>query len=487
MNIKLVINIISVLVALTGFALLLVSFVGWLMGDDYKTLIIFLSNSLLMITLGSYSFLQTRQKNIKVGFRDGFAIVAFGWLAMALWGAIPLYLSISYFSYADAFFEMMSGFTTTGASVLTDVEAVPYSVNFWRHFSNWLGGMGVVLLSLAILPMLGIGGMQLYKAEVPDPNSANQLTSRVASSAKLLWMVYLFLSICLFILLKLLGMNWFDAICHTMSTMATGGFSTKNASIGHFSPAIQYVIAFFMLLAGINFVLHIRALRGKVKSYFFDEECRVYFYIVTIATVIVTLYLFHTLDYGLEKAFRSAVFQVVSILTTTGFANDNFYLWGTGAVSIILLLYFIGGCGGSTSGGLKISRILLLFKNAKEELKNAISPHYLVNVKMDGTRVKKTTISYFSTFFFLYILLFIFVGLILCTVEGISLETAFSSSIACLGNIGPGIGAVDPASNYAFLPSYAKVTLSLAMVIGRLEVYTVIVAFMPHFWKKISF
>ena len=484
MNIRLVANIISVLIALTGSAILLSAFVGFLMGDNYQTLFIFSLSSIVTILFGGCIFLRTKQKNINVGFRDGFGVVALGWLTVGIFGAIPFYFSLPEFTFSDAFFEMMSGITTTGASVIIDVERIPYSVNFWRHLSNWIGGMGVVLLSLAILPMLGIGGMQLYKAEVPDPTFNNQLTSRIANTAKLLWVVYLLLSICLAIILKLLGMNWFDSICHTMSTMATGGFSTKNASLGHFSPSIQYVVVFFMILAGTNFVLHIRALQGRFKSYFLDEECRVYFLIIAITTLIITLCLFYGMAYDVEHAFRSAIFQVVSILTTTGFGNDNFSIWGTLSVSLILVLYFIGGSGGSTSGGMKIARILYLFKNAKEELKKTLLPHYVANIKVDKIRVKKTTIEHLSTFFFLYLAFFVLVTLIMSTVSGIDLETAFSSSIACLGNIGPGIGAVNQSSNYAFFPPYAKIVLAFAMVVGRLEVYTIMVLFIPHFWKK---
>ena len=484
MNKKLVLSIVSILIAFLGVCLLVVSGVGFIMGDDWRSILVFVCSALVAIIGGVVISIYTKPKKMQLTSRDGFAIVAFTWITMAIVGAIPYYFILPEFSYADAFFEMMSGITTTGASVIKDVESIPYSVSFWRCFSNWLGGMGVVLLSIAILPMLGIGGMQLYKAEVPEPTSNNRLNLRISSTAKNLWFVYLLLSVVLVFILYFLGMNVFDAFCHTMSTMSTGGFSTKNASIGYFSPTIQYVIVLFMFLSGINFVLHIRALKGNIKSYFFDEECRSYILIIFLVSLVLTLYLASSQGYDWERAFRSALFQVVSILTTTGFGNDNYAMWGGFGVGLILLLYFIGGCGGSTSGGLKITRVLHLFKNAKQQLRYALSPHYLSNIRVDGVRVKKTTIEQLSTFFFLYIILFIVVVFVLFTVEGIDIQTAFSSSIACLGNVGPGVGRINQASNYAFFPDYAKTILAIAMVVGRLEIYTIMVLFTTHFWKK---
>ena len=526
MKFKVVLNVVAALVILTGLSMALCLIPAWIMDQPEgqpQVFWNFLWCTLSTIAIGCFVFFKTRVK-ADVGFREGFAVVTFGWIAVSAFGALPylwickdpaalentkvkieqldqdlsqtekqeliskLVKNTKSMSVADAFFETMSGFTTTGGSIFRDIEAQPKAILFWRSLTNWLGGMGIVVLSLAILPVLGIGGMQLYKAEVPGPTS-DQLTSRIASTAKILWLVYFLLSLVLFIILKVMGMTLFDAVCHTFSTMATGGFSTKNASVGAYPGQFHAVITVFMFLAGCNFVYHIKALQGKPFAYFKDEEFRFYFLCTIVSTIIITLVLFYQGNkngetYTFLRALNSASFQVVSIITTTGFGSDDFTNWPTIAVGIIVLFFFFGGCGGSTSGGMKVSRLLLMLKYAKVQVKQCLFPHALANVHLNNQRVQPSILDKVLSFFFLYMTIYIALSLAMCLCDGIDIETAFTSSIACLGNIGPGLSQVGPSENFAWMPDSAKWLLSLAMLIGRLEVYTVIVLFLPEFWKK---
>ncbi|MCM8536094.1 MAG: hypothetical protein NE334_09175 [Lentisphaeraceae bacterium] len=521
-----VLNVVAALVLLTGLSMAVCLIPAWVMDRPEGNPDVFwnfLGCTVSTLLIGGIIFFKTRVK-ADVGFREGFAVVTFGWLAISAFGSLPylwickdpaaldqtllaieqmdpslgpeliqasgkeLLKNTKPMSVADAFFETMSGFTTTGCSILRNIEAQPKAILFWRSLTNWLGGMGIVVLSLAILPVLGIGGMQLYKAEVPGPTS-DQLTSRIANTAKILWLVYFLFSFILLIILKVMGMTWFDSICHTFSTLATGGFSTKNASLGAYPGQFHAVITFFMFLAGCNFVLHIKALKGKPLFYFKDEEFRFYFYCTAISTAIITLVLYTQgnstgTDYTIWKALNSASFQVVSIITTTGFGSDDYTTWPTLATGIIVLFFFFGGCGGSTSGGMKVSRIMLMVKYSIVQLKQCLFPHALANVKLNKQRVQPAILDKVLSFFFLYIALYVGISLLMTLCDGVDIETAFTSSIACLGNIGPGLSKVGPSENFAWLPDSAKWLLSISMLIGRLEVYTVLVLFLPDFWKK---
>lgn len=486
MNFKVVINVIGALVTITGLAMGTSLLPAYLMEDSSDVMYEFGICSLSTILIGLVIFLKTRCKT-KVGFREGFAVVAFGWIFVSAFGCLP-YIWVADMSVTDSFFETMSGFTTTGASILTDIEAQSHALLYWRALTNWLGGMGIVVLSLAILPVLGIGGMQLYKAEVPGPTS-DQITARVASAAKILWMVYLLLSVTLLLLLHLGDMPWFDAVCHTFSTMATGGFSTKNASIGYYSTYIQIVITIFMFLAGCNFVLHIKFLQGKPLDFFKDEEFRYYLYITIAVIALVSFDLQFTQKIPFKEALNAASFQVVSIISTTGFGTNDFNLWPSLAKILIFCILFVGACGGSTSGGMKISRLMLLLKYSFVQVKQCLFPHALVNVQLNGTRVQTPILQKVLSFFFLYIALYIFISVLIsmiCIFSGvpIDIETTLTCSIAALGNVGPGFSQVGPTQNFAWLPDMAKWVLSSAMLVGRLEIYTVIVLFLPAFWKK---
>jgi trk system potassium uptake protein TrkH len=418
-----------------------------------------------------------------ISHREGMAITALGWVAAGVFGALPFYLGGVSAYVVDCLFESFSGFTTTGASILTDIESVPKGLLFWRSLTHWLGGMGIIVLSLAILPFLGVGGMQLYKAEVPGP-VPDKLKPRIKDSAVLLWKVYILFSLIETVLLMLGGMSLFDALCHTFGTMATGGFSTKNASIAAFSSVyIDVVITIFMVIAGINFSLHFQLLRGKSQMMWRDPEFRFFIGLFLVFTLVITVSLFGTIYSSLGQSLRYAVFQVAAILTTTGYTTANFELWPSLPQCILVLCMFIGGSAGSTGGGMKCMRILLLAKHAYQEIIRLIHPRAVIRVKLGTQVVPPEVMSGIWGFFILWLgLLFFSVFLVAAT--GVDVLTSFASVLACIGNIGPGLGAVGPADNYALIPTLGKWVLMLCMLMGRLEIFTVIILFVPEFYRK---
>ncbi len=438
----------------------------------------------ITLGVGLLLFFFSRGNHEKaMSHREGMAIVTISWLGAGLVGALPFILSGTCLQFVDAFFESVSGFTTTGASILTDVERVPQGVLMWRSLTHWLGGMGIIVFSLAILPFLGAGGMQLYRAEVPGP-VPDKLRPRIRDTAIVLWKVYLFFTAVQTLLLLLGGLDFFEALCHTFGTMATGGFSTRNASIGHYeSPFVHWVIIVFMLIAGINFALHYIALTGKPVVMFRDAEFRFFMGAVLIFITVTAVSIFGLVDRNLEKAVRDASFQVVSIITTTGYATADYEKWPSLPQAILVFCMFLGGCAGSTGGGMKCMRILLLLKQAYLELVRLIHPKAVLQVKLGKRIVSDEVIKGIWGFFIIYLGLFILSSFLLAGM-GVDLVTSFSAVAACIGNIGPGLGEVGPADNFAHLPQLAKWILSLCMVLGRLEIYTVIVLFVPEFWRK---
>ena len=414
--------------------------------------------------------------------REGFAIVTFGWIGLSAFGSLPFLLSGAIPSVTDAFFETMSGFTTTGASILTDIESLPHGILFWRSLTHWIGGMGIIVLSLAILPFLGVGGMQLFSAESPGP-VVDKLTPRITQTAKILWGVYALISAAETLLLMLGGMSLFDALCHTFGTMATGGFSTRNASIGAYGPYVQYVIIVFMLLAGTSFALHYRFLRGDFRAYLRSHEFLFYLYIVGVASVIVGLFTFQYYHDDPEFAFRATLFQVVSILTTTGYGSEDYEQWSFTCQFVLFVLMFIGGCAGSTGGGMKVYRVHLLLKAVVAEVTRLVHPRAVVPVRIGGNPVEREVVSNVLGFFVLFMLVFV-AGVFIMSTLGLDMATSFGAAVASLGNIGPGLGEVGPTDNYAALPALAKWVLTVFMLMGRLEVYTVIVLFAPDTWRK---
>ena len=444
---------------------------------------VYLEASLICLAVGGLLYSLCRS-SLELSVREGFAVVTCGWTVFALFGSLPFLLSGALTSPLDALFETMSGFTTTGSTILTDIEVLAPSLLFWRSLTHWIGGMGIIVLSLAILPMLGVGGMQLFKAEVPGP-TADRLKPRIQDTAKLLWSVYLLLTLAETVLLMFAGMGFFDALCHSFATLATGGFSTRNASIAAFDSAlIDGIVTFFMILAGINFALHFHLLRGRIRDFFRSEELRVYLGIIAFATLIIMV--FNGLK-GIYAApgenLRYSLFQVSSILTTTGFGTADYELWPVIAQYLLVLLMFIGGCAGSTGGGMKVARILLLCKHAQVQMFRLIHPRAVRLVKLGQRPVDREVMQAILGFFALFMLVFVF-GSLLVAASGMDLVSAGAAVIACLANIGPGLGSVGPVDNFAQVPGLGKAVLIFCMLMGRLELFTVLVLFFPSFWRK---
>ncbi|PLX48544.1 MAG: potassium transporter [Desulfobulbaceae bacterium] len=420
----------------------------------------------------------------ELGYRDGFAVVVLSWLGLALLGSLPYVLSGAMPSFVDAFFESMSGFTTTGSTILREIELLPESLLFWRATTHWLGGMGIIVLSLAILPLLGVGGMQLFQAEMPGPTK-DRLAPRIQDTARILWVVYVAFTLVQLLLMMLGGMNFFDATCHAFATLATGGFSTHTASAGHWqSGYIEYVIILFMLLAGVNFSLHYRAFSQRsLRPYLDNEEFRFYITIISMAFLIIFLvnmaHKVYTVD---ADNLRDSLFQVVAIVTTTGFGTADFDQWPSVTRVILVALMFVGGCAGSTGGGIKVVRFLLFFKYARLQLRSLVHPRSVGAIKLGHQKVPKEVMIAILGFFALYVAVFLAASL-LVTGMGVDIVTGMTSVIATLNNIGPGLAGVGPTANFADLPQAAKVVLSFCMLAGRLELYTVAVLFTPDFWK----
>ncbi len=431
---------------------------------------------------GVLLFFGNKNSNKNIGKREGYMIVTLTWVIISIFGALPFILSGAIPSFTNAFFETMSGFTTTGSSILTDIESVPKNILYWRAMTHWIGGMGIIVLTVAILPFLGIGGMQLLIAEMPGI-APDKLHPRITATAKRFWGIYVILTVVEVLLLWGGEMNLFDAVCHSFATMATGGFSTKNDSIAGFLPYSQYIIILFMILAGTNFTLHYFAFHGQVKKVFKNDEFKTYLSIIAVVTVILTFGLIIIVNTGVEKAFRESLFTVVSILTTTGFVTADYIVWPVFLWVFVAALMFIGGSAGSTGGGVKIIRHLLLIKNSWIELKRTIHPAAIIPVKYGGKSISQQVIFNVMAFFLIYILIFSF-GVIAMALLGLDFETSVGASIASLGNIGPGIGGVGPVENYAFIPPFGKWILSFLMLLGRLELFTVLIIFSPAFWKK---
>lgn len=443
----------------------------------------FFFSSLITLVAGLTSILLTRNAKKDIGKREGYIIVSVVWVFFSLFGSLPFLLSNSIPVFHDAFFETMSGFTTTGASILNDIEALPHGILFWRSLIQWLGGMGIVVLTLAILPSFGIGGMSLFSAEAPGVTT-EKVNPKIKDTARILWNVYLIFTALETILLMFGGMDFFDAICHSFTTMATGGFSTKQASIAYWdSPYIHYVITFFMVLAGTNFSLSYFALTGHPKKMFKNEEFKYYVLLMLVVTIIITVGLLISTNYGFEKSFRNSLFQVVSIMTTTGFVSDNYLAWSPFITIMLFFLFFIGGSTGSTSGGIKTMRILLLIKNSYYELRRLIHPNAVIPVRFNKRSVNQQIITNVLAFFFFYISVF-FISSIFFMLFVDDFETSIGAVASSLGNIGPGLGSVGPIESYAFIHPAGKWFLSFLMLLGRLEFFTILVIFSPAFWKR---
>ena len=480
-NFKLIFRIIGFLLIIEGLFMYTGMPISWYYGSKCFSL---LYSGIITVGAGTLLYFGLNGKKISnnIGKREGYLIVSLTWVITSFFGSLPFIFSGAIPNLTDAFFETISGFTTTGASILTDIESVPKGILFWRSLTHWIGGMGIIVLSVAILPVLGIGGMQLFVAEMPGP-APDKLHPRITHTAKRLWGIYVLLTFVETVMLMFGGMDLFDALCHAFGTMATGGFSTQNDSVAGFSPYIQYVIIVFMILAGTNFTLHYYALLGKFDMVWKNEEFRYYVSILFFVTLIITSSILIISATGFEKAFRDVLFQVVSILTTTGYVTTDYLLWPGMLWLFLFLLMFVGGSAGSTGGGMKIIRQLLLIKNSGLELKRLIHPQAVIPVKFNRKSVPKEIISKIMAFFLIYMMIFAF-GTFIMSIIGLDFESAIGATAASLGNIGPGIGMVGPTGNYADISDFGKWFLSFLMLLGRLELFTVLVLLTKSFWKK---
>jgi len=480
-QIKVVQRVLGILLALFSATMLSPVLVAIIYGDG--AMVPFIGAFFTTFITGVVLFLPVRKQETQLKLRDGFVVVVLFWGVLGLFGSLPYILASELdLSIAAAIFESMSGLTTTGATLIVGLDSLPHSILFYRQQMQWLGGMGIIVLAIAILPMLGIGGMQLYRAESSGPNK-DKLTPRIAGTAKALWYIYLGLTVLCALAYLWAGMSPFDAIAHSFSTVAIGGFSTHDASIGHFnSVTIEMIAVLFMLISGVNFALHFMAVRSSsLKNYFADEEFRAFIYFSMVLTLIVSSYLYFTNTSNMSDSFLDGLFHVVSIGTTTGFTSEEYFRWPGFLPVLLLFASFVGGCAGSTGGGMKVIRVLLLFKQGQRELRRLLHPNATIKVKVGGAPMSNKVIDVVWGFFAAYLALCV-VMLLLLMAAGHDQETAFSAVVACLNNLGPGLGAV--AANYSSLEDFSLVVLSFAMLFGRLEIFTLLLLFTPGFWKK---
>ncbi len=482
MNYKLLLNTLgSLLIFLGLFMLIPIAFSIYYHDNDIPALLISAG-----ITIGTGILMRVFFKGEGTfTAREGLAIAGLGWLLAAGFGAIPYMIYGTFHNYIDAYFEAMSGFTTTGATVLYPIEAQPHGIIFWRGLTHWLGGMGIIVLAIALLPAIGRGAMQLYKSEVPGP-TADRLKPKITHTARLLWIVYAIISLMEVIALKVAGMSLYDALCHMFATMSTGGFSTKDASVGAFNnPIYDIIIIFFMFISGANFALNYRLIfKGDIKCFFKDPEFKFYTGVVLVSVGLITYNLYtNHIYHTIASSLRFASFQAVSIVTTTGFTTADFDKWPDLSRFLLLALMFIGGCAGSTGGAIKNIRILLLIKHGIREIFKLIHPDAVVPIRLGKTVVSEEIMNSVTAFFFLYMGLFTLSTIIMAFL-GLDLVTAIASTAATIGNIGPGLAKVGASQNYIHIPYIGKIVLIINMVLGRLEIYTILVLLMPGLWKK---
>lgn len=480
-NIRLIINILGLLLMLNGVSMLLCLPFSLYYREELWHLA--LAGGTTFFT-GLLVWLLTRKEQHKeLKKKDGYLIVTMGWLCMSAFGTLPYILSDTIPDFTNAFFETISGYTTTGASIMTDIEAAPKGILFWRSLTQWIGGMGIIVLAVAILPILGIGGMQLFVAEAPGI-SPDKMKPRIKEVAKRLWFIYLGLTLAETVLLMFGGMTFYDAINHALTTMATGGFSTKNASVAYYDSAyIQYVIIFFMFLAGTNFTITYFALKGRFRKVWQNEEFRNYLIIIMVLSIAISFFVFSAKWEGFEKSFRDALFQVVSVITTTGFVTADYTAWAPFLTIVFFLLMFLGGSTGSTAGGIKVVRHTLLFKNSFLEMKRQLHPSAVIPVRLNGAAVTRSITYNVLAFVMIYLLVY-GIGVFLLSFTGVEFDTALGAVATSLGNIGPGLGEVGPINNFYSISPFGKWLLAFLMLLGRLELFTVLMLFNHNFWQK---
>jgi len=477
-----IMNITGILVFFLGFLMFFPLLVGLYYQEKVITVLLISMSITILSGLCIFIFSKSPPSDY-ISQREGMAIVAIGWMAVGLFGALPFYLSGDFPHFVDALFESVSGFTTTGSSILPDIESLSKTLLFWRSFIQWLGGMGIIVLSVAILPFLGVGGMQLYKAEVPTP-VPDKLKPHIRDTAMTLWKVYGVFTVVEIVLLMMGGMNLFDSVCHAFTTMPTGGFSTKNASIAHYNSLyFDSVLMVFMVFAGINFSLHYQMLKGKPLAFWKDSECRFFLFALCALITIVSINIYGNVYQTVGESIRFGSFQIISIITTTGFATADYEQWPAMSQIIILLCMIVGASAGSTGGGVKMLRIMLYLKYCYKSLFSTIHPRSVKHIKIGGNAISEDVIQSVLGFLGLYMGIFIVCSILLSGL-GLDFMTSIGAVASAIGNIGPGFGLVGPVDNYSHLPYLGKWLLIWCMLIGRLEIFTVIIFLVPEFWRK---
>ncbi len=473
-------NVLGALVVLVGLVMFLCIPIS-LVTEDGQSLT-FLYSGGISILIGGLSWLYKFKSSASINKREGYLIVVLSWLVVSILCMLPYLFSHSIDSVHDAFFESISGFSTTGATILEDIEGVAPSILFWRSLTQWLGGMGIIVLTIALFPLLGIAGIELFVAEAPGPTS-DKIHPRIKDTARTLWFVYVGFTALLFIILMVEGMGWFDAINHALTTMSTGGFSTKNNSIAYFtSPLIQYTIMGFMILAGTNFAVIYFGITGKFKKVYNNDEFRMYMILILISVILGSIVLAGVVDMAAEERFRAMAFSVISLMTTTGYVTYDYMSWSDGLSVCFFILLFCGACAGSTSGGIKLIRHLVFMRNTKLEFKRILHPRAMIRIKINKEVVQPRVLTHILVFLLVYLFIFIS-GTIILSLMGLDFMTSVGASATSLGNVGPGMGGVGPIDNFAHLPAGAKYVLAFLMICGRLELFTVLVIFTPYFWR----
>jgi trk system potassium uptake protein len=494
LNGKIIMHLMGLLLLCNGAFMLVAALVSGLYKDGVTIEITMAAIVTMLVGLVAMFFTRDHKKEVKP--KEGYIIVTFGWLVMSASGMLPYLFTGAIPDITNAFFETISGYTTTGASILNDIESLPKGLLFWRSLTHWIGGMGIIVLAIAILPLLGIGGMQLFAAEAPGP-SADKLHPRITDTAKRLWLIYVGYTLAETLLLKLAGMGFFDAMNHAMATLSTGGFSTKNSSLAYWNdqPLIQYIVILFMFLAGSNFVLSYFAFKGKIQKVLKDEEFKIYTGFIISFSIVAALVIYFqaqpqvsaslpmVFGYG-ESAIRHALFQVLAVVTTTGFVTADFTGWTPFLTIFFFGLMFLGGSAGSTAGGIKVMRHLLIIKNGLLEFKRTLHSNAIIPVRYNNKTVAESIVYNIIGFFVLYMLLFI-IGALVLAFMGLDFESAIGGSATSLGNVGPGLGSLNPLSNFNDLPALGKWWCGFLMLLGRLELFTVLILFSPYFWRKI--
>ena len=480
-NFKTIIRIIGILLLLETVMFLVCSSVSFYyresdMLDFWKAGGITAGIGLLLAALGKGGERQLTR-------RDGYVLVSFAWVAFSLFGMLPFYIGRYIPDIANAFFETMSGFSSTGATILDDIESLPHGILFWRSMTQWIGGLGIIMFTIAVLPIFGVSGLQVFAAEASGPTH-DKVHPRIGITAKWIWSIYAGITALLVGLLMLGGMDWFDSICHAFATTGTGGFSTKQASVAYYnSPYIEYVISIFMFISGINFTLLLLFVNRKFKKFIGNAELKFYFGSVVLFTAVIAIVLYYTSPMGMEESFRKSLFQVISLQTSTGFATDDYMQWTPVLWGLLTIIMLMGACAGSTTGGLKCIRMVILTKVSRNEFKHILHPNAILPVRINKQVISPSIVSTVLAFCFIYISIIV-IGTLLMMAMGVGAEESMGCVISSIGNMGPGLGETGPAYSWNALPDAAKWLLSFLMLLGRLELFTVLLLFTPDFWKR---